>query len=91
MQMTVWKDTQPIQDHVTFRLPYPFRVLHLGTQVPRTLSVWAECDADSDITVEMDYYVVGTGHPIPVLGVQYVATVMDGSFVWHVYEPERSF
>lgn len=85
---TVWKDTRPVQDHVVFRLPYPFRVLHFACQLPRMLTVWGEVDAESTVGVEMEYWVVGTGHPIPEDAV-YVTTVMDGPYVWHVYESER--
>ncbi len=34
---------------------------------------------------EIFVVIVGTGHEIPEYAEQYISTVQDGSYVWHIY------
>ena len=50
--------------------------------------LWAEVDTDANQRYR-DIEIFGTGQPIPQdMGVsrQYIGTVFERSFVWHVYE-----
>lgn len=62
----------------------PRGALPLTAQIQHTsITLWAEVDPTvkrEQVTVD----VVGTGHPVPD-GTQYLATVQQPPFVWHVY------
>jgi hypothetical protein len=49
------------------------------------ICVWMECLTGAKYK-QRTFTVIGTGHPFDGSTVQYVNTVQDGSFVWHVYE-----
>ena len=66
------------------RLPKDSRVLHCNTQ-DKSLYVWALIDPE---VTEEDVYevnVVGTGHSFNPNGWDYITTVHEGSFVWHIW------
>jgi len=48
------------------------------------LVLWAEVDTDK-VNKELLVVIVGTGHEIPKYAEQYISTVQDGSYVWHIY------
>ncbi len=48
---------------------------------------WAEVD-DSRPKGEAKVTIVGTGHEVPPNAGQYVGTVQQGMFVWHIYMQE---
>ena len=48
------------------------------------LVLWAEVDTDK-ASKELLVVIVGTGHEIPENAGQYLSTVQDGSYVWHIY------
>ena len=85
---TIWKDTKPISDVVTFRLPAPFTLRHIACETPDTISVWAEVVPDGS-PLARTFAVVGTGHPIPAVvegSGLFAVTCVVPPFVWHVYE-----
>ena len=48
--------------------------------------VWGETPGHADpLTVTRTFRVIGTGFDVPDVG-NYIGTVFDGPFVWHVYE-----
>lgn len=49
--------------------------------------IWAKVDVRSTPTARL-FYVVGTGHPMPVKAQEYVGTfqMQDGALVFHVFE-----
>jgi hypothetical protein len=83
--VTVWKFEVAAGDVVRVPMPAGARVLHVGTQRPRHLCVWAEVDGLAGL-VERRFLVRGTGHPLPADRGPHLGTVIDGPFVWHVYE-----
>lgn len=59
----------------------------LSIQVQNTqICVWAEVEENQPI-VDKVFVIIGTGHSFDkdILG-QYLATVQQGEFVWHIYE-----
>lgn len=48
------------------------------------LVLWAEVDTGK-VEKELFVVIVGTGHEIPEHAEQYISTVQDGYYVWHVY------
>jgi hypothetical protein len=67
-------------------MPSQAKVLCVQTQggIPH---IWAEVETDNAPVVRK-FRVVGTGHAMPAVGLQYLGTyqVLDGALVWHVYE-----
>lgn len=87
----VYKYTELLEFTVTVALPVGARILRVETAKSRSqgrtaLVFWAEVDSDAP-TEQRRFTVLGTGHSIPDdVALEHVATVMDGHFVWHVYE-----
>lgn len=85
---TIHKFPLTVGDTVALVMPAGAIVRHVGTQKPGggNLCVWAEVDTSPAIPkVERVFHIRGTGHPVPTGGVEFVATVIDGPFVWHVW------
>jgi len=60
----------------------------LSVQVQRdTICVWALIDDDTERIVQ-PIRIVGTGHSIPSMNPlgEYIGTVQQGGFVWHVFK-----
>lgn len=50
------------------------------------ITVWYEVDlSEPEMTTEAIFQLVGTGHPVSSSAAEYLGTVQDGTFVWHVY------
>lgn len=80
----VWK--YPIGMGATVEMPVGARPVHVAVQHD-SLNVWVEFDYEDDQEVKLEqrtFAVVGTGHPFS--DGTHVASVLDGPFVWHVYE-----
>lgn len=83
---TVWKYQLPVDDTSVFTMPSGARVLpyiesYLGHAV---LTIWVEVDTDQPPAHRM-LAVHGTGHPIHE-DEEYIGTVRDGQFMWHIYD-----
>jgi hypothetical protein len=64
-------------------------VVHVGMQ-NGALYIWEEHNEPKSLRiVARRYGVFGTGQKIPDGG-QYVGTAIDGPFVWHLYELDRT-
>jgi hypothetical protein len=48
------------------------------------LCLWASVDPERNPST-IRIFIVGTGHPIPADANNYVGTVQDRMFIWHVY------
>jgi hypothetical protein len=82
----------PVQDEpTTLQLPVGATIVEAGVQRPgfgqvaHEISLWAEVPTRDERTTRRTFTVIGTGHEIPHRGA-HVGTVLDGAFVWHVYE-----
>ena len=97
-KVVVWKFTLAVQDGLQLVCIPQGALIRWVAMQGRTLCLWVECDPDRKAPHEDRFFVVhGTGQPF-VPGDQYkgdgshtvteayVGTVLDGSFVWHVYE-----
>jgi hypothetical protein len=56
--------------------------LNGGDEIP---TVWMQVDPDAP-TGPRTFTIVGTGHPVPDNAGEYLGTVQELGFVWHVYE-----
>lgn len=64
-------------------LPYNAEIAHLAMQ-GGSICMWAVVDIRENAG-DRRFIVYGTGHPITTVG-KHVGTVLDGQFVWHVFE-----
>lgn len=69
------------------RLPSGAEVLHADVQADGGFYVWALVDHDATQFVTRTFGVWGTGWSIDEYpSVDYISTVKDGAFVWHIFE-----
>ena len=74
----------------TMELPKGTAILSCGLQNKENICVWAKVDPNQTEMVEVEFYIIGTGWPIPDNidnGLQYIGTVMisDDLYVYHVF------
>lgn len=90
---TIWKYDLAVTDVQKVSMPAGAILLHVGLQrenqgYDRTVTLWASVNSLAP-KVERMFAVVGTGNPAPEPGADdavYVGSVMDGPFVWHVFD-----
>lgn len=82
----------------TMELPKGAEILSCGLQNNKNFCVWAKVDPNQTEMVEVEFYIFGTGCPIPDEignGLQFIRTVMisDGLYVYHIFikQPESSY
>ena len=86
----------------TMELPKGAVILSCGLQnnknLYKNLCVWAKVDPNQTEMVEVEFYIFGTGWPIPDEidnSLQFIGTVMisDGLYVYHIFikQPESSY
>ncbi len=72
--------------HFDFRMPAGAKVLYVDLDSAGDLCLWAAVNPSPDHPTEArDFIVVGTGHDLPD-GLEHLGSVVQGSFVWHVFE-----
>jgi hypothetical protein len=89
---TIWKFKLRLTDYQQIEIPSGFKMLTANIQGGPTRAecgyfLWAEVCPENAPTM-VDIYVVGTGNPMPEEATNYVASIMDKPFVWHVYYRE---
>jgi len=68
-------------------LPLHTKILCAKEQY-NSIVIYAEIDTDVMDEEFVEFIIVGTGHPVPDLNMEYIDTVLldDGRLVWHVYK-----
>ena len=66
------------------KMPEGAEILSLQTQfgVP---CIWAKVDTDGK-TVDRNFVLIGTGHPLPESPITFIGTYQKHEFVFHVFE-----
>ena len=82
----VWKYPVSLGGGAEVQMPQASRVVHFARQ-GTSLAFWAEVD-DANPYERRVYGIYGTGYPIPAQA-DYCATLLDGEYVWHLYEVTR--
>lgn len=85
----IWKYNFDIGGEFIVEMPRGAKVLTVQMQADRPC-LWALVNLVDARTDERTFVVVGTGHPFDPTGREYVGTIQDGSFVWHIWEQVRS-
>lgn len=81
---TIYKYPLLLTDSQILHLPSSAKPLSAQLQGDQ-LCLWAEVEDEWNPGKEVVISIVGTGHPIPPGAVNYLGTVQQGPFVWHVY------
>ena len=87
---TIWKYDLDVTDIQKVSMPMGAMPLHVAIQNPnsgveRTIQLWAAVDPARPKEDRL-FAVVGTGNPAPEPDdAEYVGSVIDGPFVWHVF------
>lgn len=68
----------------TVQLPINARILHCNTQ-DNALHVWALVDPEEKTTDTYEVAVIGTGHSFNPAGWDYITTVQENVYVWHIW------
>ena len=68
----------------TVQLPINARILHCNTQ-DGSLHVWALVDPDEKAVETYEVAVIGTGQGFNPNGWDYITTVHQNVFVWHIW------
>ncbi|AYB69788.1 hypothetical protein SEA_EMIANNA_69 [Gordonia phage Emianna] len=99
MTQTIWKFTIPIEDEVEVAINNAklLRWLPRGDAFLRhrqadsliidehVIELWAIVELHAGHHERRTVHVRGTGHPLGNVG-EYIATLRDGIFVWHVFD-----
>ena len=70
-----------------FDIPEGGRIVYVDCQQPRVVSFWVELEPENEV-IPCYFVIIGTGHPVPD-DCGYVGTILDGPFVWHLYEKKH--
>lgn len=73
----------PLDKSTKLSMPSGAIVQHVGMQADR-ITLWVEVDRDAT-DEPRTFTIIGTGQPM-LDQEQYVGTVFDGAYVWHVCE-----
>jgi hypothetical protein len=81
---TVWKYPLSICDVQTISVPRGSEFLSIQNQND-ALVMWRRVSPNAPLE-DLMLEITGTGHPMVAAPRRYLATVQDGSLVWHVWE-----
>lgn len=89
MNTVVWKFRVTLFSSIgagPIRMPKGARIIHAGADPSGEPCVWVECIPNEETETEIRFFtVIGTGWKAPNKG-RHIASYVDGSFVWHIYE-----
>lgn len=90
MAKQIWKFDVPIGlKQVTRPLPPGAQIVHVAKQADGAITFWAEFNTlfqdEPHLFEERIFRVFGTGHRIES-DWDYVGTILDEPYVWHLYE-----
>jgi hypothetical protein len=79
----IWKFPLKITDRQTITVPMFHKILTVQMQngVP---TVWVLVDPETE-EIQVEFTIVGTGNPTDVSACDYVGSVQERGFVWHVF------
>ncbi len=83
---TVWKFPLKIIGEQLIKMPLYTEIIHVGLDPKGVPCLWGRVDT-VQLHIEREFYVTGTGHPLPDGDNRHVGSFVDGAFVWHVWMP----
>lgn len=86
MSKAVWKYPIPLRAAISILMPAGAQVLSLQLQHDEPV-LWALVDTDTEEPPEeREFYLVGTGHPIPNCAGHHIGTFQLHGLVFHLFE-----
>ncbi len=86
MKRKIYKYVLQIDDNQAIEMPEGATILTAQMQRGH-LCLWAVVDIDPELPQKMRHIeIIGTGNLFTEAPRRYIATVQDGSLVWHVFE-----
>lgn len=76
-----------LTDTQTIQIPNGSTLLWVAVQND-VICLWAMVDPEQAMTTRT-IVIIGTGNPICDMALDYVGTVMQGPYVWHVFEDKE--
>lgn len=83
--MKIFKYELPLDDLVTLELPLGSEVLSVGEQNGKVY-LWAKFNSATQFMEKRKFKIVGTGGEFDDHRLQYIGTVHERIFVWHIFE-----
>lgn len=80
----IWKYELVPNDIVKIEMPKGAEILSIQNQFG-AVRPWAIVDDTADNETR-SFYFCGTGHPVADNPKKYLATIIQGQFVWHIFE-----
>lgn len=93
MSKTIWKFVLSLEQEAVLEMPKDAEILHaeIGRHSirlnPPLIWIWAIVEPGAPIE-NRHFSIRGTGHDLDSAAAHYIATLMDGPFVWHLFESE---
>lgn len=84
---TIWKFPVVISDGFAIRMPVGAEILSFDILAGQP-NIWVLVDPDASVEPRF-FRVVGTGHSLHADGLDYIGTVLDDVFVWHLFEEKQ--
>lgn len=81
---TIWKFPLARTDKQTVHLPAEFAILSVGLDPQDQICLWAAVTA-GPLEYFVEILIVGTGNKLPSDAGDFLGTVNDGPFMWHVF------
>jgi hypothetical protein len=81
---TLYKFQLPHVDRLKIRASSCAVPLSVGLDPEGRLCLWMQVDPAGPKR-DLDVFVVGTGNPIPPEAINFVGSVTEGLFVWHIF------
>ena len=77
----------PIYDNAVIEMPMGAKIIHVDIQLSHEsqISLWAIVDPKKE-TEKRNFVIYGTGWDLSEDKMNHIGTVMDGIFVWHIFE-----
>jgi hypothetical protein len=83
--ITIWKYPIQVVDRQMVKMPHSAKIICAKMQFGQ-LCLWAEVTDQPVRAEDREIMIVGTGHPITSTAYKYIESVVDGNFVWHIFE-----
>ncbi len=86
MKKTIWKYPLSLGSN-TLSMPLHSQILSAQLQ-SGTINIWVLADESEKIKEDRTISIFGTGHPLPAKAdvSNWIATIQDGQYVWHLFE-----
>ena len=85
MKKVIYKYPLTSFPECTIQMPEEAKILSLQMQ-NGVITIWALVNAEGDLDVDRTFLMKATGQPFVTDGLEYLTTIQEGHYVWHVFE-----